>query len=235
MQDLSVHITTPTDQDRLRDQDTVTVLVLTAAKCLQSTLHISGFHSLVSLPWDIEHLTRIRSLTVTHNYSLISLPPELETLDTLETCDFSYNALTLVPSEVCRLRYLTTMDLANNALTYLPSSLHKMKSLRVLNVECNFLTCVPAELGSLRALEDFCVECNPLVVDGGGSHTHLKRPFEEAVKCAVCSNMCGPGEWKVNTPGEAISIHFVDMAGARRVPLMTLLCSKKCSEQFQVS
>ena len=210
MLDLSVCIPTPTAQDRHRQQATVTALILTAAKCLQSTLHISGFHALVALPSDIENLTRIRSLTVTHNYSLAVLPPEVETLVTLEACVLSYNALTRVPSELCRLRYLTTMDLANNALSYLPSALHRMKSLRVLNVECNLLTCVPAELGLMPVLEDLCVEGNPLVSDGCAPP---KRPTDEVIKCAVCSNMCGPGEIR---NGEAVSIHFVDVAGARR-------------------
>jgi len=239
---MNIALPLPPDNDIIQQGRAVVDLIQMAAQCLQTSLSVSGYHALFAIPPEIENLSRVRTLTFNHNYSLVEIPPEMEMLVTLETLSLSYNRIGRLPLQVCKLRYLCVLDLGNNALTWLPCAVERMKSLRVLNLEFNQLQTLPTEMTQVPSLESLCVEGNPLVSDDAAEGRwesnnptkssplqEVRRPLGEDVKCAVCAMLL---ERSAYSKEESVSVLFVDIAGCRRVPLMSALCSKKCYDQF---
>eukprot|EP00759_Apiculatamorpha_spiralis_P011802 PhF_6_TR19016/c0_g3_i1/m.27884 len=133
----------------------------------------------------------------------------------------------MLTPELCR-RYLSSLDLGNNFLQCLPSCIHRLKSLRTLNVECNVISALPWELCRMPLLTELIVDNNPLVAETDKDAKKLgwlTRPAEEAT-CSVC------GDCLETCPGlhETTMVHFLDVAGAKRVPILSVYCSAKCAE-----
>ncbi|KAM3914129.1 LOW QUALITY PROTEIN: leucine-rich repeat-containing protein 40 [Leptodactylus fuscus] len=92
---------------------------------------------LVSLPEELEALTRLQSIILSFN-RFKTFPEVLYRIPTLETILISSNQIGAIdPLQLIKLPKLSTLDLQNNDLLQIPPALGKCESLRSLNLDGN--------------------------------------------------------------------------------------------------
>ncbi len=114
-----------TDLDNLSGLESLETLNL--AYC-----NISG-----SLPASWNQLTNLKSLTLNNNALSGAIFSEIGDLTALETINFAYNNLSVIPTTIGNLTNLKTINLNNNELSILPQELEELTSLTSLNVYYN--------------------------------------------------------------------------------------------------
>ncbi len=92
----------------------------------------------VSIPPEIEKLSKLNTLTLRSNPAIL-LPPTLVNNQNIEYLDLSDNKLIEIPSIVFKLRRLKTLNLSNNKLTDLPVGIENLNKLKYLNLSGNNL------------------------------------------------------------------------------------------------
>ena len=108
---------------------------------------------------------RVIRLRVYRNNLTGSIPPELGSLDRLQSLGFNLNNLSgSIPSELGNLANLTDLRLFNNQLSgSIPPELGNLANLKTLSIGTNNLTDpIPPELGDLPNLEQLFIGSNPL-------------------------------------------------------------------------
>ena len=88
-----------------------------------------------SLPPQIGSLQRLETLTIDHN-RITSLPPTVEGLKSLRHISLAYNELKSFPVQLCAIRTLDVIDLSHNKLTDVPDAVRDLNAIE-LNVNQN--------------------------------------------------------------------------------------------------
>ncbi|KAL3678743.1 hypothetical protein R1sor_021699 [Riccia sorocarpa] len=111
-------------------------------------------------------LSKLRTLSITHNNITGVIPGELAELELLQTLDLRSNSLRgQLPGDFGRLRHLQVLNLDNNALEgSIPDELSLCENLRTLSLSGNELQgTVSPSLGRLQKLEWLALASNQLV------------------------------------------------------------------------
>ncbi|KAM9307559.1 leucine-rich repeat-containing protein 69 [Gastrophryne carolinensis] len=106
-------------------------------------------------------LENLISLNLNNN-KLKRVPPEICTLQKLETLSLNHNCLKDVPKELCVLQCLQELHLANNQLQTLPEQIAYLTNLQELHVYRNNLIGLPEGLCRLRKLRVLDVAGNQI-------------------------------------------------------------------------
>jgi len=88
-----------------------------------------------SLPPQIGSLQRLETLMVEHN-RITALPPTIEGLKSLRHISLAHNELKAFPVQLCAIRTLDVIDLSNNKLTDVPDAVRDLNAIE-LNVNQN--------------------------------------------------------------------------------------------------
>eukprot|EP00760_Papus_ankaliazontas_P025669 PhM_4_TR283/c0_g1_i1/m.80573 len=247
--DFLLDIPTPMEKDERREVAEVEDKMLSAVHAFQTSLAISGYASLRALPFrDLESLTRLRTLTISYNLSMSTIPPQIENLISLESLTITYTAVKDIPASVCRLRYLTSLDVSCNEIEFLPSAIERLKSLTRLNCERNKIAALPLELGNILGLREIVCEGNQGFITRAETTATTPSPSYASVlkrlkdtypihddfgaKCGACSAPISatPGIGKHTL--YSVAVRCLNVANARDLPMMSLLCSDRCEKQF---
>ena len=92
-----------------------------------------------SLPPQIGSLQRLETLLIEHN-RITSLPPTVEGLKSLRHISLAYNDITAFPGQLCAIRTLNVIDLSHNKLTGIPDAVQDLNAIE-LNVNQNQVKC----------------------------------------------------------------------------------------------
>ncbi|KAL8088326.1 uncharacterized protein LOC141698005 [Apium graveolens] len=110
--------------------------------------------------------SKLQQLSLRSNPALIgSIPPQLYTLNSLQTLTLSQNRLTgPIPKEICSLTSLQHLDLSYNFLSgIIPKQLGNLKNLVVLDLSYNSLTkLIPDTIGQMGMLQKLDLSSNLL-------------------------------------------------------------------------
>ena len=88
-----------------------------------------------SLPPQIGSLQRLETLLVEHN-RITSLPPTVEGLKALRHISLAHNDLRAFPVQLCAIRTLDVIDLSHNKLTDVPDAVRDLNAIE-LNINQN--------------------------------------------------------------------------------------------------
>jgi len=209
-----------------------------------------GGNQFSNIPDQIFELTNLRSLYIGGN-QLQTLPRKIKNLEKLQNLYLGGNQLDEIPSEVGLLQNLQSLSLCENKLRRLPSSIAYLRKLKSLALHKNELTALPPEIIKLHSLYELSLRDNPLVVRfvrdmvhttpsllelAGRSikvnkinydHNSLPRNLVQYLSTAQrCVNEKCKG---VYFDTRISSIKFADFCGVYRLPLLTYLCSPRCT------
>ena len=145
-----------------------------------------------AIPPQLGKLSNLTGLLITHNQLSGSIPVQLAALNKLEHLYLSNNVLTgAIPSQLRSLTALTYLTLSHNALSgSIPKELGNLTKLEHLHLENNSLTgAIPSELGSLTALEYLYL-----------AHNQLSGCIPEALRSVGDSDLASLGLPYCGTP-----------------------------------
>lgn len=101
-----------------------------------ATLDLSG-QNMAKVPESIFSQTNLEELNLSQNKLGGSLPAEIRHLQKLKSLNISNNKMTGLPAEIGQLQSLEVLDISNNQLTGLPYELGNLKNLKTLNISGN--------------------------------------------------------------------------------------------------
>lgn len=93
-------------------------------------VHWLFFMYSANLPPQIGSLQRLETLLVEHN-NLVSVPPAISGLRTLRHISLAYNDLRAFPVELCSVRTLDVIDLSHNKLTEVPDAVKDVNAIEI--------------------------------------------------------------------------------------------------------
>jgi hypothetical protein len=125
-----------------------------------SHLNIAN-RQLGSLPPDIGSLENLESLNACRN-RLSALPPTMAHLSNLRALYLASNQFTEFPPVLLQLRNLTVLDLGSNRLEGLPREIGTLSQLQILDVRDNPLRSLPEEIRTLRNLKSLFADAKAL-------------------------------------------------------------------------
>lgn len=91
-----------------------------------------------------------------------SLPPEILTLESLQTLVLEHDDIDFVPEEIDMLNNLKKLSLKDNKLTLAPNNITGLKNLTSLNLSQNNITTLPKTIRKNKALEELIVSDNSI-------------------------------------------------------------------------
>ncbi|PRP82499.1 hypothetical protein PROFUN_10069 [Planoprotostelium fungivorum] len=140
---------------------------------------------------DLSRMKQLRTLRLSRN-RMTAFPLAILSLSNLQilgitSTDLSYNALTVVPSQISELKELRDLNISHNNLLLfpdpdalgllshlrdlrlefnsieeLPSSIDRLCNLRRLYLHNNRIQEIPSEVGSIHSLRALCLDCNKI-------------------------------------------------------------------------
>ncbi len=123
------------------------VFELAKLKHLEVQLTYDMYDIMERLSPKISNLTNLEFLAIVGEYALKTLPPQIGHLKKLKTLIVSGNGLTSLPKEIEKLENLNHLDVAGNDLETLPAGLGKLKNLDILEIVHNErLDTIPLEI-----------------------------------------------------------------------------------------
>jgi leucine-rich repeat protein SHOC2 len=147
---------------------------------LQS-LYLSG-SSVPSLPDDIGHLQKLKSLQLFIHENMEELPETVITLTNLTSLEILDGcSLLKLPESIGNLKLLKVLALSCPVITTLPESLGQLQSLEKLALECfRSFERFPSSIGKLRALKELVVDdCGKVILPETFADLVLDKPAEE--------------------------------------------------------
>lgn len=172
----------PNVVDGVTERDRRLIVKDRIVKCFvnwRTYLDLEGL-GLSSIPPQLNVLTRLESLNISHN-QLTALPPELCSLKNLRYLYAANNRLTALPLEFSALTNLNVLDLGTNQLETLPM-LNNLAQLRSVHLENNHITVLP-ELGNLQHLRTMSLRHNPLTALPPGFFSLPENPVIKTDGC----------------------------------------------------
>jgi Leucine-rich repeat (LRR) protein len=98
-------------------------------------------------------------IILTHT-NIKSLTGRIKLLTNLETINFSFNQIKIIPVEIANLSNLIHLDLSNNQIEIIPDEIGKLVNLKRIDLSYNKIMIIPKNIGSLVALEKFVISHN---------------------------------------------------------------------------